>query len=109
MVPYSKVSKTLLTAGVVTLGLLVAGNVQASGDTETKVTEKQVCVTQYGGGTECKTEKVEEKVTRDSATHETVQAGIEDINFMGLAAAAGIVGIALMGAAKLTQQRYWLD
>lgn len=109
MVPYSKVLTALLSAGVVTLGLVMASNVQASGDTETKVTEKQVCVTQYGGGTECKTEKVEEKVTRDSVTHDTVQAGIEDINFMGLATAAGIVGIALMGAAKLTQQRYWLD
>jgi hypothetical protein len=109
MVPYSKVPKTLLASGVIALGLVVANNVQASGDTETKVTEKQVCVTQYGGGTECKTEKVEEKVTRDSVTHETVQAGIEDINFMGLASAAGVVGIALMGAAKLTQQRYWLD
>jgi len=109
MMPYSKVTTTLLTAGVMTLGLVMTTTAYAAGDTQVKVTEKQKCVTQYGGGTECKTEKVEEKVTRDEVTHETVQAGIEDINFMNMAAAAAVVAVALMGASKLTRGMYWLD
>jgi hypothetical protein len=109
MMPLSAKSKNIVAALIMALGLMVAGNVQASGDTETKVTEKQVCVTQYGGGTDCTTEKIEETVNRENVTHDTVKAGIEDVNFMALAIAAGVVGLSLMGAAKLTQRLYWLD
>ncbi len=70
---------------------LVATPAQADGDT--KVTEKEVCTTQYGGATECKKEKVTEEVT-----HKTVDAGLGDYPLATIAFATSMVAAALYAA-----------
>lgn len=68
--------------------VLVATPAFADGDT--KVTEKEVCTTQYGGATECKKEKVTEEVT-----HKTVDAGLGDYPLAAIAAVTSLVAGAL--------------
>jgi hypothetical protein len=62
----------------------------AFADGEAKVTEKEVCTTQYGGATECKKEKVTEEVT-----HKTVDAGLGDYPLATIAFATSLVAGAL--------------
>jgi hypothetical protein len=71
--------------------------VWASGDT------KEVCVTQYGGATDCHTETINEEVT-----HGTVNAGLGD-NLFVMAGIMVIFGAGLFGLAKLVKRSYWLD
>ena len=66
-------------------------------------TTKEVCVTQYGGATKCRTETITEEVT-----HETVNAGLAE----NVYAMAGIVltfGAMLLILSKVTRRAYWLD
>lgn len=67
---------------------LVATPALADGDK--KVTEKEVCTTQYGGATECKKEKVTEEVT-----HKTVDAGLGDYPLAAIASVTSLVAGAL--------------
>ena len=86
--------KTLLA--VMATMALVATPALADGDK--KVTEKEVCTTQYGGATECKKEKVTEEVT-----HKTVDAGLGDYPLAVIAlglSTAGIAAYAASGALK---------
>ena len=89
---------------------LTATPVLADGD-ETKTTEKEVCVTQYGGGTECTTETITEVVTREEQveTHLTVDAGLEDFNYLGFAGILAGTGAIFLILSKITQQVYVLD
>lgn len=92
-----------VTVAAIGLALLVLPVNAGSSETETKVTQKEVCVTQYGGSTECKTEEITEEVKRDEVTHDTVDAGLEDLNFGQIAAITGLAGFALMGISKVTR------
>lgn len=79
--------KRTLLASVAML-VLVATPAFADGDK--KVTEKEVCTTQYGGATECKKEKVTEEVT-----HKTVDAGLGDYPLAAIALTTSLVAGAL--------------
>ena len=102
-------SKTLVKASMALSTLaLVATPTLAAGD-ETKVTEKEVCVTQYGGQTECKKEVITEEVTHDeTVTHETVDAGLGE-NLLVLAAIMGSVAVTAFALSKITQKVYLFD
>jgi hypothetical protein len=97
MMPTKKIVSAVVLALV--LGLVPVSAVLADG-----TTTKEVCVTQYGGATECHTETISEEVT-----HETVQADLGDINVLAVAGIMAGFGIALFGAAKLTARAYFLD
>lgn len=94
-------AKKIVSASVLALvlGLVPVSAVLADG-----TTTKEVCVTQYGGATECHNETVTEEVT-----HETVQADLGDMNVLVVAGIMAGFGIALFGIAKLTARTYFLD
>jgi hypothetical protein len=69
----------------------------ASGDT------KEVCVTQYGGATDCHTETINEEVT-----HGTVNAGLGDNLVLIAGLMAGGSGLLFL-LSKVTKRAYWLD
>jgi hypothetical protein len=75
---------------VLAVALLVTTANAVAADGETKVTEKEVCTTAYGGATECKTEKVTEEVV-----HTTVNAGLGDYPLTLIAAIMAAMGGAL--------------
>jgi hypothetical protein len=108
-------SKTLvsLSAALVAGMFLIASPILASDTTEKKVTEKEVCVTQYGGGTECKKEVIEEEIKHEQVkgevTHATVDAGLEDVNWLGIATVMGVFGITFFALSKFTSKVYLLD
>lgn len=91
--------KVALTSVLV---LMLAGPAYAGGDTKT--TEKEVCVTQYGGGTECHKEIISEEIT-----HETVDAGLEDFKYLPFAGMLAGIGIAFLILSKITKKVYVLD
>jgi hypothetical protein len=111
-----KSSAKLLKNVSVTLAIIAMTAVPtyAAGDEEVvekKIVEKEVCTTDYQGKTECKIEKKEEVVTREEQeqVHGTVDAGIEDINFLGLAGVLAGTGAVFYLFSKLTQKVYILD
>jgi len=93
-----KTAKFLTTVSLVSLmGFALVPSVLAGGTT------KEVCVTQYGGATECHTETINEEVT-----HETVNAGVGD-NLLVAGTIAGAMGGMLFILAKFTRRAYFLD
>ena len=107
MTSLKQVRKASIVAALMALSVTP---VIADGD-ETKTTEKEVCVTQYGGGTECTKETVTEVTKREEQieTHETVDAGLEDYNFIGLAGVLAGTGAVFYILSKITKQVYVLD
>ena len=46
---------------------------------------------------------------KEEVVHETVEAGIEDINWMGMLAIMIGLGSGFLGISRMTKRVYWLD
>ena len=114
MMPLSPNTKTTLASLIIVLGLFVSVNTANAVEDEkvvVSVTEKETCVSAYGEPETCTSEKYEDTVThaRTGEVHGTVDAGLEDVNFIGIAAIMGAVGAVFSGISKLTSKVYLLD
>jgi hypothetical protein len=111
MMPYSTNFKSAGIVLATTIALLMTVSpVMADGvktaAPEKKVTKKEVCVTQYGGGTECKIEEVTEEIIHDTRD---IKAGVGDLNWLHVAAALSVAGVGLGLLSKMTQRVYLFE
>ena len=68
--------------------------------------EEVVCTVVYGQGEVCGVRTTREQIL---ASHTPVEAGIEDVNFLGIAASVGAAGAIFFLLSKVTKRFYLID
>jgi hypothetical protein len=89
---------SFLSAALVAVGFFLL-------PTSVKAQEEVICTVVYGQGEVCGV-TTEEPVL---GVHEPIEAGVEDVNFLAVAAAMGAAGAFFFLLSKLTKRIYLLD
>ena len=92
------IAVSLITALLAAAGLFKPAAILAQ--------EEVVCTVVYGQGEVCGVRTTREQIL---ASHTPIEAGLEDINFVSVAAALGIAGALFFLLSKVTKRFYLID